>query len=182
LQIGPEIAPSEEWLGSEIAIPNNGAVGVTDEYLLHMVGVNTPGSKGIVDGYQDSRSFPQSPDPAELNPETSWFNLMHDVGMDSQEVVSNATDRNDELPYDQNEYPGAGTNFMELECQGYKLNQSTVGLNTFNTGPFTAPCGLIRIDILGTAQTEDTGDYNLITVELVPGNQRGYLTETMEEF
>lgn len=108
---------------------------------------------------------------------------MHDVGDNSDEIVQNAQDRNNDLPYDQNEYPGGKTNFNQLECQGYYLNQSTTGLNTFNTGPFTAPCGLLRIDFAGQAVPEPSLLLrNVITVTFVPGNHRGYLAETMEEF
>ena len=52
----------------------------------------------------------------------------------------------------------------------------------FNTGPFTAPCGLIRLDFRDQSAVGDVGTFNIVTVELVPGNHRGYLCESMEEF
>jgi len=182
---GPVVDPAEDWDYSQIVIPNDGAPGVTNEYYLHMVGDATAGSKGIIHGYEQSRSFPHSPDPASPQISTSWLNRMHDVGNNSDEIVDNAELNNDNLPYDQNEYPGGKTNFVQLECQGYRLNQSTTGLNTWNTGPFTAPCGLIRFDFKD--QTPLAGDpqpntHNYVTIELVPGSHRGYLCETMEEF
>jgi len=178
------ILPAEEWVASQVVIPNDGAPGVTNEYYLHMVGASGAAaagpSKGIINGYEFSRSYPQSPDPATPTMSTSWLNRMHDVGDDSSEIVDNAEDRNDMLPYNQISYPGGGTNFVQLETQGFVLNQSTVGVNTYHTGSFTAPCGLIRVDFHG--QTVEPLLYNVITVTLIPGTHRGYLAETMEAF
>lgn len=182
IQSGAFVNDSEDWQASQVVIPNDGAPGNTVEYLLHMVGPSTAGSKGLIAGYEFSRSFPQSPDPATPAMHTSWLNEMQDVGDDSDAIVDNATDRNDELPYDQNEYPGGATNFIQLECQGYNWNQSSVGINTYNTGPFTAPCGLIRFDFLNQQILEGSTGMNTITITLVPGNHRGYLAETMEAF
>jgi hypothetical protein len=186
LETGPEVLPPEEWGYTQIVIPNDaGVAGDTQEYLLHMVGGdhnNPSASKGMITGYANSRSFPQSPDPVSPVVANSWMQQMFDVGETSDEVLSNAQFKNDELPYDQDAYPGGASNFIELESQGYNNNQSTVGVNTWSTGPFTAPCGLIRVDLRGFTIAEADGDYHLITIELVPGNHRGYLCETMEEF
>jgi len=182
VQTSGPVNASEEWLSSEIVIPNDGAPGVTNEYALHMVGPDTGTSKGLIAGYQASRAYPQSPDPVSptLGSADNWIRSMFDVGDDTSEVVNNAAFRNNELPYDQTDYPGGSTNLVQLETQGFNLNQSTIGRNTFNTGPFTAPCGLIRFDFNG--QVPESTEMNIICVELVPGTQRGYLTETMEEF
>ncbi|AXH73854.1 MAG: putative capsid protein [Circoviridae sp.] len=177
---GQQIDAPEEWEASQIVIPNDGAPGNTVEYNLHMVGATTATSKGIIAGYEFSRAFPQSPDPATPSIETSWLNRMQDVGDNSDEIVTNAQNNNAELPYDQNSYPGGVTNFVQLETQGYVLNQSSVGINTYNTGAFTAPCGIIRVDFHDQAPGELLK--NIITVELVPGSHRGYLCESMEEF
>jgi len=177
--------PSEEWMHSEIVVPNDGAPGNTLQYSLHMVGgdIGAPTySKGMIQGYADSRSTPQSPDPVGPTISASWMQEMFDVGNDNLLVTNNAQDRNNELPYDQDDYPGGDTNMVELECQGYVNNMSTVGVTTFNTGPFTAPCGLLRFDFNGQTTEHTAGAYNIVTVELVPGNHRGYLAETMEEF
>lgn len=180
-----------EWQHSQIVIPNvqadaSGSAVNPQEYALHMVGTNNNGglSRGIIDGYANSRSYPQSPDPAtpDVGAADNWMRSMQDVGNDNAEVVDNATLRNHELPYDQDEYPGGQNNMNQLETQGYVLNASTVGVTTFNTGPFTAPCGLIRLDFQEQSVTGDIGTWNVVTIDLVPGNHRGYLCETMEEF
>jgi hypothetical protein len=188
LQTSPEVEPSENWEPSQVVIPNDaGVAGDTVEYFLHMVGgdTSTPASKGMIVGYSDSRSQPQSPDPVGQSVSLSFMNQMFDVGETLTEVTANAQFRNDELPYDQDNYPGGGSNFIELESQGYNNNQSTIGVNTWNTGPFTAPCGLLRVDLTGFAIGSIDPypvDWHIITVTLVPGDHRGYLCETMEEF
>jgi len=178
------VLDSEEWLSSQIVIPNDGAPGVTNEYLLHMLGPDTGNSKGMIQGYAESRNLPVNPDPTSLpgGVEESWMQEMFNVGDDSDEATDNAQFRNNQMPYDQGDYPGGASNFNQVECQGYSWNMSTVGLNTMNTGPFTAPCGLLRIDLYGQQTEGSLPPKNFITVELVPGNNRGYLCETMEEF
>lgn len=191
LVTGAGVLDGEEWLNSQIVIPNlvadaSGSDVDPFEYALHMVGTNQHLnlSRGIIDGYQQSRSFPQSPDPAapQISNSTNWMRTMRDVGNDTSEITANAENRNDELPYDQLEYPGSDVNMDQLETQGYFLNRSTTGVSTFNTGPFTAPCGLIRIDLFGQTDVSTWGNYTIVTVELVPGDHRGYLCQTMEEF
>jgi len=182
---GGAVAASEEWIGSQIAIPNDGAPGVTNEYTLHMVGELDSAignSKGIIQGYALSRSYPQSPDPVAPGVSAGWMAEMIDVGDDSGLVITNAEYNNNELPYDQDDYPGGENNNIQLETQGFNWNQSTVGINTWSTGPFTAPCGLIRVDFLFQEQIAGDNNSNIIEVTLVPGRYKGYLAETMEEF
>lgn len=179
---GP-VAISEEWVSSEIVIPNDGGPGVAGQYELHMVGPDAgapSNSKGMIEGYANSRATPFNPDPVGPLVSTSFLSEMFDVGSTLDEVAVNAQNRNDELPYDQDDYPGGAINMVQLETQGFNLNQSTIGRNTFNTGPFTAPCGLIRFDFEG--QDTSGTEKNIICVELVPGSHRGYLCESMEEF
>jgi len=181
---GGSVLPSEEWVGTQIVVPNDGGPGVNTEYLLHMVGPDIGTSKGMIQGYADSRGVPQSPDPSAATPavETSWMQEMFDVGGDSSLITDNAEFRNNELPYDQVDYPGGALNNVQLETQGFNWNQSTVGINTWSTGPFTAPCGLIRVDFMSQAQIVGDNNSNIIEVTLVPGRYKGYLAETMEEF
>ena len=104
-----EVAISEEWVSSEIVIPHDGGVGVAGQYDLHMVGpdVGAPvNSKGMINGYQESRATPTSPDPSGPVISGSFLAEMFDVGSTLDEVAVNAQNRNDELPYDQDDYPG----------------------------------------------------------------------------
>jgi len=177
------LLPPEDWDATSIVIPNDGAPGVTNEYYLHMVGNDLGAtSKGMIKGYALSRAVPTSPDPVAPNIVNSYLQEMFDVGNDNELVTESAQYENNELPYDQFTYPGDDGNMDELECQGYVHNASTVGVSTFNTGPFTAPCGLLRFDFAAQAAESPSGAYNIVTVELVPGPSRGYLLESMEEF
>jgi hypothetical protein len=197
LQVGQAINPPEQWMSSRIVIPNDPANGgATTEYEMHMLGHDAPAAlptrttptKAMIKAYSLSRNMPQSPDPATFAgfPQTShsFLHQMFDVGDDSSEVTDNAQDRNAELPYSQVHYPGGDVaNFSEVECQGFKLNTSTVGVNTLNTGPFSAPCGLIKIVVDGIDVDPLVSDNAiLIEVTLVPGPAKGYLTEPMGDF
>ena len=174
-----------EWEYSQIVIPNDGAVGNTVEYYLTMHGADNvavgtyAGTKGMVKGYAISRAMPQSPDP--VTPalvKTSWMSEMFDVGDNQSDIVDNATARNDNLPYDQNEYPGGGSNYVHPENKAWLLNRSTVGVTQFNLGGMVAPCGLLRID---TINVEDGLDPILIEIELLPGHERGLLSAHMRD-
>jgi hypothetical protein len=168
---------SGEWDYSQIVVPDP-ATGVASEYSLHMHGPTTPSSKGIVAGYQSSRSYPQSPDPVSPAIAASWMNEMFDVGGDNTDVVDNATNRNDNLPYDQDQYPGGPSNYRYPENKAWCFNRSTTGVNTFNLGGFVAPCGILRIDQL---YSNGSPTDLIIEVELLPGHDRGLLLSDMQD-
>lgn len=165
-----------EWEYSQIVIPNEPSG--TVEYGLKMLGPDIATVKGIVAGYEVSRSVPQSPDPATPSIQLSWMNEMFDVGDDNTQVVINAIDKNDNLPYDQLNYPGGSSNFIEMENQCFAFGTNTIAERRYSFGGFTAPCGLLRIDQLySDASSNDL----ILEVMLVPGDHRGYLAEPMQE-
>jgi len=101
---------------------------------------------------------------------------MFDTGNDISEVLENAIDRNDELPYDQENYPGGQTNFVGLQVHDQSSITATTigGTTTLKGGNF--PCGLIRIQHLPLESSN-----LVIQVDLIPGSHRGYLCEPMTE-
>jgi len=179
-----------EWEPSLIVLPNSVSDGSSlinpGERLLHMNGINVNGSvsRGIIEGYADSRAYPQSPDPVspDIASSQNWMARMFDVGNDINESLENATDRNDDLPYDQVNYPGGNSNFSGLEWHDFVQIYSNsgvpgagVGIQSLKGGNFS--CGLVRVD-----WTPDSENANLlIQVNLIPGNHRGYLCESMTE-
>ncbi len=176
-----------EWEPSQIVIPNiiADASGTTidpQESLLHMVGINNNGgnSRGIIEGYADSRAFPQSPDPVspDINSNNNWLRQMFDVGNDNQDITDNATNRNDNLPYPQIDYPGGETQAPSLSIHDFSgISATTIGGNTrLKGGNF--PCGLVRVAFDNTGSVAGT---ILLQIDLVPGNHRGYLCEPMTE-
>lgn len=165
-----------EWEASQVVIPNDGAPGVTNEYFVQMNGASTATAKSIIGGYVFSRSYPQSPDPVSPAVETSWLNRMFDVGDENDDVLHNATDRNDELPYDQTQYPGSAGNFTGLQVHDQSsITATTIGGTTrLKGGNF--PCGLVRIQHIPLESSN-----LVIQVDLIPGSHRGYLCEPMTE-
>ncbi len=172
-----------EWDPSQIVVPNiltdSGGSDVDPaEYYLHMVGVNNNGgvSRGIIDGYENSRSYPHSPDPVSptLGSAQNWMRQMFDVGNDSSDIVTNATDSNDNLPYPQTNYPGGDTQAPGLQLHSAHAVSSTTISNRFTIPGCTVPCGLLKF-------TNDTGVNAQLQVHLMPGDHRGYLAEPMQD-
>lgn len=179
-----------EWEPSQIVVPNQVDDGGTpvdpQEYHLHMCGPNynaghATRSRGIIDGYANSRNMPFSPDPVSFGVPTAanWMQSMFDVGNDNEEVLSNAIDKNDNLPYIQTEYPGGEVNAPGLQMNSEFFMSGGGTINSRVTAPgFMAPCGLLKISNTvgsGTAPEID------IQVNLVPGKHRGYLAEPMQD-
>ena len=181
IDLAANSATMGEWDASQIVLPNVAGPGVTGERLLHMVGVNVNGatSRGVLEGYADSRAYPQSPDPVSpaLDGTDNWLARMFDVGDDIDTIIDNAIDKNDDLPYPQADYPGGETQLPGLEYHdaiqivNYSAGNN-VGTQYGKGGNF--PCGLVRIG------WTPEGAHNLvIQVDLVPGTHRGYLCEPM---
>jgi hypothetical protein len=184
------LANGGEWQPSDIVVPNlipdaSGSEVDPSEFLLHMVGTNNHLglSRGMIAGYAQSRSFPQSPDPVSpsLSSDLNWMRQMFDVGNDNAEVVANATGKNDELPYPQTTYPGGTIQLAGLQIHDtvniYPTDSTpgaVIGTQRIKGGNF--PCGLIAID---WNSTQNKG--LSILIDLVPGNHRGYLCEPMTE-
>lgn len=179
-----------EWNNSLVVIPNEGAApGNTQEFSLHMVGEDdlAPAqSKGMIKAYSQSRSVPFSPDPVNVpGAEQGLFVQMFDKGADQEEVVQNAIDRNDNLPYPQTDYPGGPANANGLVFHDNLTITGTTVSGKTSCGGTTFPCGLIRLDIDQGLQALDVGGEirptSWLQVHLVPGDHRGYLAESMVE-
>ena len=183
-----------EWEASQIVIPQidpdgSGTLIEPREFFLHMVGQNNfpvagpgTGSRGMVSGYAHSRAFPQSPDPVSpaIEDSDNWMREMFDVGSDTTDIVRNATLKNDDLPYDQDEYPGGETNFAGLQIVDVASITPSHVLSTRQLKGDTFPCGLIKFDIDTVAGVVADDDI-IVIVYLVPGADRGYLTQPMQD-
>ncbi|AXF52783.1 MAG: hypothetical protein [Circular genetic element sp.] len=186
IQTVPQPYGTGEWDESLIVVPNliadaSGSTVNPFEYKLHMTGVNNfSGSRGILEGYAASRAYPQSPDPVspDVQNDTNWFKQMFDVGNDDTEILDNATNRNDDLPYPQADYPGGAIQAPTMQLHDLaKVSGTTVGGVTRMKGG-TFPCGLIRIDI---ENNDEAAQGFAFTIDLVPGTHRGYMCEPMTE-
>ena len=172
-----------EWQPSQIVIPHGtGVGGSTVERELHMVGSNFNGSasRGVIEGYADSRAYPQSPDPVSpaLDNNSNWMSKMFDDGETYSDVLDNATDRNDNLPYPQVDYPGGETQSPSMQLHALATSTGTTvgGMTTVKGGTF--PCGLIKLSI---QNNDSIARGYVLTIDLVPGTHRGYMCESMLE-
>ena len=177
---GVQYLAPDEWLHSEVVIPpgDTDDATITTEFKLHMMGADNGGtSKSLIKAYADSRSVPQSPDPSTpTTASTGLYSLMFNDGMSNPDILANAEFRNDELPYNQDAYPGSATNGPGMELVDMlKIDTAETQLGKFHMNGGTFPCGLIKIENTtgGDPVTID------LLVHLVPGSHRGYLAESM---
>jgi len=178
------LAAPGEWQMSQIVIPNWITPGNNIEPYIYGVGgydlTVDPTQFGLIEAYANSRAVPQSPDPVTpagvASATANVFKAMFDVGDNSDQVMDNAMDKNDDLPYLQTDYPGGDNQLPALERHsGEYVTTTTIGGTTrFKGGNF--PCGLICI---GSDMDSATTIY--LEIDLVPGMHRGYLAEPMTE-
>lgn len=152
-----------EWEYSEYA--DSGAT--SDTYHVAMMGdhVGSTGAwslVGLIQAYAESRTYPQADQtetgalvPAALDT-GPWARLFGDDDQ-TQEVVADLESKNDSPPYSRTLYVG-GSDFDDGSCVAFTRIQSlnqTSGTGTFSVPSFTAPCGLIRIEVDAESSTED---------------------------
>ncbi len=171
-----------EWNASRVHIPNSvvtnpsGTPGGQEAFLIHMCGNTGTDSKGIIEGYQDSRALPFSPDPNVLaDTSTNWISAIFNEGNSQDNAVLNdLEDDFDEVPYDLERYPGGGSFSPNGEFVDTVDFTTTTVSGRNRIKPFNAPCGLIRFNNRSDADLT-------MYIDLVPGHHRGYLAEPMTE-
>jgi hypothetical protein len=177
-----------EWEPSQVVLPNQAnptgsEVGTQPaEFVLHMVGTGSGNSKsrGMIEGYANSRALPISPDPQlvdNTNNQYNWLRNMFDVGNEDEEVLENVSERNNDVPYPHEEYPGGGLMASVLQLHSHTdINAGATAVdNSFFMPGTQVPCGLLKF-------TNGTDQVMEVFVDLVPGHHRGYLCEPMQEF
>ena len=181
------VAAPGEWEASQIVIPNFGAPGVNYEPYFTAVGPKLGGAGGyysLIDLYANSRSTPQSPDPAvpaDVLSTDNILNLMFDVGDNNTDVLANVVGKNDELPYEQDDYPGGDVQLPGLEIHDRAIiTTTTVGGTSYLDGGMF-PCGLMQFNWRNFNASEVEPVQLYLEVTLVPGSHRGYLCEPMTE-
>jgi len=176
---GDFITKKGEWEYSTIQLPQDGGSTVPLEITMHMVGNDDGDSRGLIHGYGLSRSR-----PAEIDPNTptdgGWMLEVFDDAETLVEVREDVTENNDRPPYrvggdasDPEEYyPGGKNNAaaLALHSKNYITNTTVGGKTHVEGGMFG--CGLLRFD-WDITNSEDM----YLSVDLVPGSYKGYLTE-----
>ena len=194
-----------EWTPSTFRIPiaSSAQGGANDiiEYGITAVGPNYPQSSGVksvslIEGYASSRALIQNTDPnfpadaEDINSQTpeNWLKAMiNNDNAQLEEIIDDLMDEQDAPPYpiegatdylnggtySDTMYPGGANNMADLQLHDIERFTSTTigGKITMKGGNFG--CGLIAI------KTENIDTSITMVVDLVPGHQRGYLTESM---
>ncbi len=189
-----------EWEPSKIYVPvaTNATAAQTTDYELIAVGANFPGAGAsglpavsLIEGYAASRGLPNVLDPnapadAEdaggASPHNWMAALFNDGNTQTQEVIEDMITENNIAPYPfENDgvnldtmYPGGANQGPGLQIHDVELVTATTigGTTRLKGGNF--PCGLVNI--ASTIEGQIT-----LQIDLVPGNHRGYLCESMTE-
>jgi len=148
-----------------------------DECRLHLIGgdVSTT-DKGLILAYQQSRATVQAEDPDLPNEfNTNLYALMAaDQDAVADEVADNMEYRNDEPPYDHDDYPGTDSNSDSPWLQEFGV--AAPGQPMATLPGFVAQCGLLRFNLIAHSAVDGsvvTGVTSLVQVHLVPGNYKG---------
>ncbi len=183
-----------EWLPSRFELPNATSNLSTPQNII-AVGPNFPGvspatgdnAVSMIQGYADSRALPNVEDPnTPADASDNWMVRLFSNGSEQDQMVVDELERTgDQAPYPyegdgtnlDTMYPGGETNMPGLEwhdfVQIYESN-ATNGISTQRLKGGNFPCGLICID-----WNPNEAANLVIQIDLIPGNHRGYLCETM---
>lgn len=187
-----------QWQPAEIEVPSVSGAAASTTWELIAVGPNNPGAgasgndaKSLIAGYEVSRALPYSEDPNSpadsSNVGENWIMSLFTEGIQQDpDVIEMLEVTGDKAPYPfegdgtntDTMYPGGQTNLPALQIHDYEFITSTTigGTTMFKGGTF--PCGLIEIDAKNDSDSDQT---LLIQIDLVLGNHRGYLCESMTE-
>lgn len=176
---GGGVTINSEWAYSTIQVPNDPGAGTTVEKTMHYVGGDTATQVGLINGYEQSRSRPSTPDPNAPTAE-GWMNDLFDVGMQLEELRDDLVGDNDQAPYPVGTagsayYPGGSHEQpgLAFHSSGLITATSIGGRTSIRGGNFY--CGLIKLLSTGIEANA------IIQVHLVPGTYRGYLAQPMQD-
>ena len=173
-----------DWDKSQVVIPNHASPGNTVEYYCHMLGDDTGNadgdSFGMIKAYAQSRNRPMQTEPNIVDVASGGiFGEMFDVGDDTGDIVTNAQDKNDQLPYLNDVdsahefYPGGenqGNGATLVDVISIVAGNRTIASST--VGPFLANCGLIVFATDAAAQ---------VKITVAPGDYKGIMARPMQE-
>ena len=177
-----------DWDHTNIEIPTDGGALPPVRFNLHAIGGPTASSKGLIHGYALSRARPQQEDP-NVPIYGGWLQSISDVAEVDPYIRQNVIHENDSPPYpvaaadganqNQNFYPGGINQAPTYSSfiQDVLVTRTSTSLTADNSGPFLAPCGLLRFDLT----VQDTPDEIIMFLELVPGPVKGFMAQPMQE-
>lgn len=174
-----------EWNAAQVVAPiDGGATGTSQEVTVHVVGDHMPAgifaptttSLGAIASYQRGRALIQSPDPAHSGFIQDFYAQVSSHDEMAENLLDNIANKNDEPPYNRDNYPGGpGQPHLELGDIAILNNYGdAASFSTYNTGPMVPALGLIN---LGFGIAGDPSQTVSIEIDLVPGNYKGVLAD-----
>jgi hypothetical protein len=200
-----------DWDYSTIQVPDTATAAVGLPQTVHTfdliaTGGSFPGASpvttndavSLIEGYAASRALPNildpnTPDDARsitgATPE-NWMSAIFNEGLvQDSDVVRDLQTQNEIAPYPfENDgvnldtmYPGGANQGagLQLHDQEYVTATTIGGTSRLKGGNF--PCGLIRIDSQNDLPATGQSEGWVLMIDLIPGDHRGYLCETMTE-
>ena len=192
-----------KWEMSKYVVPRtDSTTGVPSEREIIAVGANYPGAGAsglnavsLTEGYAASRGLPNVLDPntpddasdaSGVAPQ-NWLTALFNEGTQQDEfVLDEMITENNIAPYPfENDgvnvdtmYPGGANQLsgQEYHDSAYITGTTVGGITRMKGSNF--PCGLVTIAHNITAPAEGAV---LLQIDLVPGNHRGYMCESMTE-
>lgn len=179
-----------DWDHTNIEIPTDGGALPPVRFNLHAIGPTSATSKSLIQGYALSRSRPQQEDP-NVPLYGGWLQSIKDVA-EIDPYIRQDLYENNTPPYpvaaadganqNQNFYPGASQQATSYQSfmQDILSTRAGTSLAMDSTGPFSLPCGLLRLDInhpVGEAPTF----YTLILTLTAGSSESGLAAMPMQD-
>ncbi len=194
LPIGYQIAfgldEDYDWEHTNIEIPELGGGAAPIRFNLHAIGPTTATSKALIHGYALSRSRPQQEDP-NVPLYGGWLQAISDVAEIDPYVRQDVIHENESPPYpvaisdgvnqSQEFYPGGvqqAASWVSY-AKDVLVTRKSTSLAMDSSGPFTAPCGLVRLDVVVGGENPPANISFFLT--LAPGPYKGVMARPMKE-
>jgi hypothetical protein len=208
---GKALAEPGDWDYSQVVVPeaDNADPTGANAYDIVCVGDNYPNLGAgalpvvsLIQGYANSRAIgasafldpnvPGEMDEVSGDKPENWLDALTNEGIvQDAEVMDNLLEQNIQAPYPfendntglntSTHYPGGQEQLTGPQVHAIEpITASTIGGTTYIQGG-TFPCGLLRFDFANYDTTATTKQENWIQIDLVPGEHRGYLVESMVE-
>lgn len=195
-----------EWEYSKLVIPKTDGTDDVNSREFLAVGASYPGpgastfnAVSLIEGYAASRALPAKEDPntpadsrdaAGTAPE-NWMQATFNEGTEQDDaVLTDLTTENNIAPYPfegdganiDTMYPNGANQLTGLQIHDIEfVTGTTIGGTTRMKGGMF-PCGLIALRLQNNNATPQEGSLtHTFTIDMVPGNHRGYLCEPMTE-
>ncbi len=177
-----------DWDPSEYVIPVTGGSGgpaSAQEVVMHVVGNHLPAgafsnsvtSAGLIKSYANSRAQIMAPNPVDPPGDTTNMYIRttsHDEM--AADIMQNTHDKNDNPPYDIEDYPGGDLNAPTVQWHDTLIVRDWGDSTQFSSdtmGPFVAPFGLLKFNLYDVDPDQGVS----IVIRCVPGKYKGILAE-----